>query len=190
MRLKILTMATVFSLSILSIGASAQTNSASELEKRIQQREAKIKEKLTTAQQTRLKARCKAAQIKIAAAEKVATTHHENQDKKISSLISRLDSFSQKQKEKGADTASLDTAIANISQLGQSVDAAYQSYISALEDTAAIDCQVDPSGFKVSLLDAREQFQALKTARQELRKALKDTLLPALKNFKPKKGDT
>lgn len=189
MRLKLLSIATVFTLGLLTIGVNAQT-AGNGIEKRIQEREAKIKEKLTAAQEVRVKARCTAAQIRIAAAEKVATKHHDNQDKKISDIVSKLTSFAQKQKDNGADTSALETAIADISKQSQSVDDAYQSYISALSDAAAVDCQADPSGFKVSLLDARQQFESLKSARKQLRQDLKDKLVPALKNFEPKKGNS
>lgn len=182
--------ATVFSLSIFSIGASAQTPSSSALEQRVQRREARINEKLTAAQQTRLKARCKAAQIKITAAHKVALRHYENQDKKVEAILTKLNDFSKKQKDQGADTAVLQSVLTALLQRNQDIKVAYENYISALGDAADIDCQADPSGFKASLLDAREQFQALKTARQELRKTLKDTLLPALKELRSKKGDS
>jgi hypothetical protein len=187
MKSKLLFIATVFTLSLLTIGVNAQTNGS--LEQRIQARESKIKDKLTVAQEARIKARCASAQIRVTAAEKVATKHHDAQDKKISAVISKLTSFAQKQKDSGADTTALETAIGDISKQNQSVDDAYQSYISALEDTAAVDCQADPSGFKVSLTDARQQFESLKSARKQLRQNLKDELVPALKSFKPKKGD-
>lgn len=191
MRSKLFIAATLLTLGLFGVGVAAQsTDGADSLQSRVQKREARLKEVLTTAQQTRLKARCKGAQLRIAAAEKVAVQHHENQDRKISVILSKLKTFEQKQKDSGGDTTELDNAITKVAQLQNSVDEAYNDYISALEDAAAIDCEADPAGFKASLVDAREQFKTLISKRQEIRKSLKDDLLPALKSYKPKEGNS
>lgn len=191
MRSKLFIAATILTLGLFGVGVAAQsTDGTDNLQSRVQKREARLKEVLTTAQQTRLKARCKGAQLRIAAAKKVAVQHHENQDRKISAILSKLKTFEQKQKDSGGDTTELDTAITKVAQLQSSVDEAYDNYISALEDAAAIDCQADPTGFKASLIDAREQFKVLISKRQEIRKSLKDDLLPALKSYKPKEGNS
>lgn len=190
MKLKILLPITIISIGIFTMGAAAQTTDENTaLEKRIQQRQARIKQALTTAQEKRLKTRCKGAQLRIAAAQKVATKHFDKQDKRIETLLAKLTDFAKKQKQAGTDTAKLDASLETLVQDAQSVKTAYENYISALDDSAAIDCQQDPTGFKVSLEDAREQFKALKAARKELRKDLVQELLPTLKEFKPKQGE-
>lgn len=189
MKLKILLPITIISIGFFTMGAAAQTSDGNTaLAKRVEQRQARIKQVLTTAQEKRLKARCKGAQLRIAAAQKVASKHYDEQDKRIETLLAKLTDFAQKQKQAGADTAKLDDALAALSQDAQSVKSGYESYISALNDSAAIDCEQDPAGFKVSLEDAREQFKTLKAARKELRKDLAQELLPILKEFKPKQG--
>lgn len=188
MRAKVLIISAVFSLGFVAAGVSAQeSTAASDLQKRVQQRKDKIKENLSAAQETRLKERCSNAQAKIKKAEESAKKHSNNQDKKITALIEKLSTFAQNQKEKGQDTAGLETVIAGISQKNQAVDSAYNNYISALEDASMVDCKTDPAGFKASLSDARTQFEALKTARKELRQAIKDQLRPAIKEFRLEK---
>lgn len=169
--------------------ASAQTTAnTTNLQKRIEERKTKFREALTDAQKTRLKNRCKAAQTKVANTQKIAEKHYADNDKKIESLLSKLNESISKQKESGADVTSLEKATADVSAKDQATKAAYSVYLSALVDTSDIDCHADPEGFKASLVDAREQFLLLKMARQELRKSLKNVLLPVLRELKTKKA--
>ena len=188
MKVKLL-LATVSSLGLLTLGVNAQSaTNLDSLNQRVQERKSRIQENLTTAEQARIERRCQNAQAKIAKAQEVAVKFNENHDKKIQKLLDKLSGFSKKQKNKGADTAVLDVVLTDILKKEEAVKAAYDDYISALSDSSGIDCQTDPTGFKASLDDARTQFQALRTARQTLRKTLKNDLLKALEGFKLKEG--
>jgi hypothetical protein len=158
------------------------------MNQRVQERKARLRENLTAVQQARIERLCQNAQKRIAKAQEVAVKFNDKHDKRIQSLLDKLSKFSERQKNKGADTVVLDTVLTDILSREEAVKAAYGDYINALSDSSGIDCQSDPAGFKASLDDAREQFQALRTARQTLRKTLKDDLLKALEDFRLKEG--
>lgn len=178
-------------LCILSLNVVHAQSGASqeELQNRIEQRKERLQERLTALQQARIQQRCQIAQKRIAAAREIASDFSQKNDKKIDALLDRLNNLSERQKNKGADTAVLQAVLDNLIAKSEAVKTAYDSYISALDDAAALDCQADPEGFMASLDDARDQFKELKTARQSLRQNLKNDLLAALEDFKLKEGE-
>jgi hypothetical protein len=187
MRLKLLFIATVFTLSLLTLGVNAQSvTNLDSMNQRVQERKARLRENLTGVQQARIERLCQNAQKKIVKAQEVAVKFNARHDKRIQKLLDRLSEFSKRQKNKGADTVVLDTVLTDILSKEEAVKTAYGDYINALSDSSGIDCLSDPVGFKASLDDARSQFQALRIARQTLRKNLKDDLLKALEDFRLK----
>ncbi|HEX5456263.1 MAG TPA: hypothetical protein VFW77_02745 [Candidatus Saccharimonadales bacterium] len=189
MRVKLL-VATVFSLSLLTLGVNAQSaTNLDSLNQRVLERKARIQERLTTMQQTRIERRCQNAQARIIKAKETAEKFNQKHDKKIQKLLDKLSEFSKRQENKGADTAILSVLLTDTLKKEEAVKTAYNDYINALSDSSVIDCQIDPTGFLVSLDDARIQFQTLKIARQDLRKSLRNDLLKALESFKLKEGN-
>lgn len=189
MRLKLLSIATVLTLSLLTLGVNAQSvTNLDSMNQRVQERKARLSENITAAQQARIERLCQNAQKRIEKAQEVAVKFNDKHDKRIRDLLDKLSEFSKRQKNKGADTVVLDTVLTDILSREEAVKTAYSDYINALSDSSGIDCQSDPTGFKASLDDAREQFQTLRTARQTLRGTLKGDLLKALEDFRLKEG--
>lgn len=147
------------------------------LEERLAERKAALEQKLTAAQETRLKARCKSAQGLLKAAEvriKGVETRRMNAYEK---LTNRLNELSTKLKDQGVDTTELD---AQLTELQTKVDAFKEQiteYKQSVSDLAAMDCTADPEAFKASL-------EAARTARAEAvdaAKAIHDYVLGTIK---------
>ncbi len=188
--IKKLSLISVFILLFCTVGASAQdagNNSASvsnALDQRVTERLKRLKTTLDDNQLRVIKARCKAAQNKIKAIKKVAAVYSGAQNERVGNILNNLDRLSGNLRNQGADTTAIDDEVEKIKQLQTKIDTAYEDYLLAIDDSAVIDCQESPEGFRLSLDDAKQQFTQLRDLRNSLRQVIKDDLRQTLINLK------
>jgi hypothetical protein len=60
----------------------------------------------------------------------------------------------------------------------------YKDYLTALEDSAKIECEANPEGFRSSIDDAKKQFSELADLRKSLKELVKIELREILIDLK------
>lgn len=154
------------------------------LEERLAKRKAELEQKLTAAQEARLKTRCKAAQGLLKAAEVRIKGVETRRMTAYEKLISRLSELSTKLKGQGVDTTELD---AQLTELQTSIDAfkaQIEEYKQSVSDLAAMDCTADPEAFKASLEAARAARAEAVEAAKEIHDYVLGTIKETLKEIK------
>ncbi|MBI5357779.1 hypothetical protein HZB74_02935 [Candidatus Saccharibacteria bacterium] len=177
----------VFSLVAMPVAVFAQEDQTNpqrlEIEKRISERKSRLKLQLSEAQKQIVKTRCNGAQTKLAVLQTNAEKHAAQSDDRTNRIVEKIDKIVDRLKDNGYNTESLEKAKAIVDEKNKSLQEAYQAYINALSDAAKNDCKADAEGFKASLEEAKTKFKDLKTARTELRNALREQLRPALQDI-------
>lgn len=163
---------------------SPSENTAEAVRERVEKRKAELKIKLENNEVTRLKGRCKAAQAVLSKAktrseevEKRRLAHYEKVTTRVNTLIEKL-------KVANQPTTDLEAAQSTVSLKVEELESSFDTYQQALSDAAAIDCVVDPEGFKASLQTARTLHAAIGKSYADLRKEIANTLLPAINDAK------
>jgi len=154
-----------------------------EREKRISQRISRVQPNLSAEQKRSYKASCNGAQTKVSAHLENAKKFSENHDKKFDDFISRTNNLIEKLKTSGYDTASAQTALDSAATANEKTKTAYQNYILVMSDITAVDCRLDPEGFRASIDEAKTQFKELRKLRVEVRQAIKQDLKTALQGI-------
>lgn len=156
------------------------TDFQKKLEERLAVRKEALKIKLTKAQETRVKARCKASQSlinKVAAKAKETKT---TRDEIYSKIITRASELSVKLKADDKDTTKLDQNITELQALVDTFKTDLQNLRQTATDVSALDCTSDPVSFKASLDTLRTAREKLSTDSQAIRTYVKDNLKPTL----------
>lgn len=150
------------------------------LQERIQQKKAAIKTSFSRAQQSRIKARCKAAQGKIttvSAKAKALKTTRISVYQKISEKLAELSS---KLKEAGVDTTEMNGQITELNNQIATFQTQLNNTHQAAVDASSIDCVADPSGFKAALESLRADREALAKTSAGIKTYITDTIRPTL----------
>lgn len=181
-RLVLLLLVSVFCLGFASPVIYAQS-SLPTLAERIAARKAENNVRLTTAQSTRLKARCKAAQAMInrygTAVEAVSSARVAFHDKvagHLNKVIKKVGS--------SADTTELKAAVEAFTQKADAFEASVTVYKQSISDLKDMDCVTDPTGFRALLDSAKKQRATLFTDAKALRAYIGDTIKPLLKTLR------
>lgn len=124
---------------------------------RLKQRKEALKTKLTAAAETRLKAKCKAAQGKVAAVGTRANTSLDKRYDRYDSIVSKLNTLVDKLKARDADTAKLETLITQLEAKIETFKESGDTYRQSVTDLKDLDCVADPEAFKATLDITRSQ---------------------------------
>lgn len=151
---------------------------------RVEKRKTDMKLKLTTAQKTRIQARCKASQGLISSVKGRLNGIETSRSEVYKNILDRLADLSAKLKNKGADTTALDADIANLKTQITTFNTDLAAYKVAVADLVALDCGTDPDGFKASLEAARTALAAVNKDGLAIKAYLNDTIKPLLKTIR------
>lgn len=151
---------------------------------RIEQRKAELKTKLTTAEKTRLKAKCKASQGNLSSEKGRVKGLETSRGQVYNNLLTRLNDLSARLKVKGVDTTALNADIATLKTKIDTFNTDLASYKQAVSDLASMDCATDPDGFKASLEAARTALKKVNDDAAAVRSYLNDTIKPLLKTIR------
>ncbi len=153
------------------------------LEERLAARKEAMKTKLTNAQQTRLKARCKASQglinslhVRVKGLEKNRTSLYDKVIDKLNALVTKIGDK--------ADTTELKAEIEVLQQKVDHFEADIAAYKQAISDLGEMDCAADPAAFKSSLDEAKTLHANLLQTSKDIRAYINDTIKPTLQNIR------
>ena len=153
---------------------------AAEPQARLDKRKADQKTKLTNAQKTRLKGKCKAAQGKVSSVSGRAKGIQTSRAKVHANVVNRLTNLSAKLEAKDADTVELNTMIAELKTKITTFETDLAAYLQTIADLETMDCVSDPEGFKASLDAARTALETVHNDAKAIRSYLTDTIKPQL----------
>lgn len=140
---------------------TAAAQKAAKLAERIANYKTKQAVKLATAEETKLKGSCKAAQAKITALGAKSTATYTARTKLFTSVTTKLTSLQTGLTDAGVETKDLEAAQAAFLKAGAEYKTAYEALQSDLTDTAELDCVTDPTAFKAALMTARTDRQVM-----------------------------
>jgi len=174
---------------LLSSGiALAQTETTTDtdntsLAQRLADRKARLQTKLTTAQQVRLKARCKAAQGLLNPMREKVAAIQKNRVNAYDALSDQLNSLITKVGDK-ADTTELKTELDTYHDKVNDFETSLNDYKQAVSDLVDVDCVSDPAAFKASLDSARTLLTDARTKAADIRTYVTDTIKPSLQKLR------
>lgn len=153
------------------------------LEERLTARKEAMKTKLTTVQQTRLKARCKASQglinslhTRVKGLEKNRTSLYDKVVDKLNALVTKIGDK--------ADTTELKAEIEILQQKIDHFKTDIATYRQTISDLGEMDCAADPAAFKSSLDEAKTLHAGLLQTSKDIRAYINDTIKPTLQNIR------
>jgi hypothetical protein len=154
------------------------------LAERIEEYKTKQALKLTLAQQTVLKAKCKAGQvitkalaIKITTNDKARVKAYEEVTKVLADIIPRL-------KDADVDVTELTAQQTKLAELITTYNADVTTYKTSLSDMNELDCVADPVAYKAALETARAARATVAQDAAAIRTYVTETIKPALKDAK------
>lgn len=188
--IKKLSFISVFILLFATAGVSAQDGGDrpaernNGLDQRVTERLKRLDTNLNDNQIRVIEARCKAAQNKLKALRKVAEVYSSTQNERVDKILDNLARLSENLKSQGMDAGSIDKNIREIKQLEENISSTYEDYLLAIDDSATINCQTSPEGFRLSVDDAKGQFSDLRELRNSLRDLIKVELRQTLTDIR------
>lgn len=154
------------------------------LAKRLEEHKAAIKVHLKAADQVRLQAHCKAAQVRIKVLQAQlakSSTHH---GASLTNITTRLTVLVVKIKAQGVDTTTLTAEMTTLASKVATYKADLATYSQAIKDLAAMDCTADPAAFKATLEAARTKQTAVRADFKDITTYVQQTIKPALTEAK------
>lgn len=125
------------------------------LKERLQERKDKLQTRLDNAKTTRLQAQCKASQGRLGQLKQRIGTVASNRHTMYDKLVQRLETLSGNLKDHGLDVTAFHQQITELQAKTDLYQTSLAQYQEAVSDMADMDCAADPTGFQVSLEEAR-----------------------------------
>lgn len=163
---------------------SEEDSDASTRAERLAKRKAELKTKLDAVKQARIKNKCKASQGNLSSIRGRIKGLETSRSHVYENLVNRLTKTSQKLKDKGLDTAELDTQITELNTLIATFNTDLAAYKLAVGDLAEMDCVAEPIAFQASLEAARLARTKTADDAKAIRTYLADTIKPTLKTLR------
>jgi hypothetical protein len=160
-------------------------------EKRIAKYKLALKTKPTAAEQIKIKANCKAAQVKGRILSAQITQKITLRSAAYVAVTGKIDGLITDLKAANVDTTKLQTERDALQKLITTYGTDLKVYQDNLTDMNAVDCTTDPVGFKASLEAARTSQATVLKDIKAIKAYVKDTIKPTLediKNSKPTNG--
>ncbi len=151
---------------------------------RLKARVAELKIKLTLAEQTKIKAKCVAAQANVKTLESRVDAGLPTRGKAYAELLDHLDKLIVKLKAANVDTAELEKERAALKGKIDTFSSDLAKYKLALDDLKVLGCVADPSAFKATLEAARTSRATVASDAAAIRSYVNDTVKPTLKTLK------
>lgn len=161
-----------------------QGTTSKAINERVERRKAELKTRLDRATETRLKARCKAAQVLLTKTHGRSDEAKSRRLKAYNNLLTRLTRIVEKLKSENVDTTELEALQTELATKVEALRVAIDSYHVALNDTSLVDCTTDPTGFKASLDNSRTLNQELGGYYKDIRTLIKDKIIPTVNDLK------
>ncbi len=160
--------------------AANTSDSTTTLQTRLQARKDALKLKLTTAEQARLKLRCKAAQGLVSSLSGRITGIETSRNEVYGNVVNHLTTLSDKLKAESVDTTELNNEVTTLKGKIDTYKTDLAAYKQAVSDLSGIDCVSDPTGFKTMLETARPDLVKVGVDIKAIRSYVTDTIKPTL----------
>jgi len=147
---------------------------------RIADYKANFKQNLTKAQQTALKARCKAAQGLVSSLSGRIKGIETSRNEVYGNVVDHLSSLQTKLQSKDVDTTELQSEINTLRDKVATYKTDLTAYEQATSDLSALDCASDPAAFKSALEAARAARQKVATDISDIKIYITGTIKPTL----------
>lgn len=167
--------------------SSSSTNTganSTEQESRLEKYKTKLAEVLTEAAKTRIAARCVAAQVLVGAHLKTAKSASTARTNTYNDILRELAAVSSAASNKGVDVTTLNTDTTSLKTKITTYTSDNNTYQTALDDLAGLDCKTDPTAFKAALETARADQIAVLGDAKDIRTFLAQTIKTDLANIK------
>lgn len=158
------------------------------LQERLTKRKTDIKTKLATAEEARLKLKCKAGQVPLKNLSGRIKGLETSRDNVYANLVNRLTKAAEKLKERGLDTATLESQIATLKTKIETFKTDLAAYRQTVSDLGEMDCVSDPAGFKASLEAARSARLKLAADSAAIKTFVKEDIKPTLVTLRTQLG--
>lgn len=133
--------------------AQAQTETTSQ---RVEKNKTKFAVKLTDAETSKIKSKCKASQVIGKALNAQITKKNKTRTETYSTISTKITEAITSLKEEGKDVTTLESQSKELSQKIEKYKTDVAAYQVAITDLSEVDCAVDPTGFKAALEASRE----------------------------------
>ncbi|MCX6729569.1 MAG: hypothetical protein NTV95_02895 [Candidatus Saccharibacteria bacterium] len=167
------------------------TTTTETTEKRIAKYKLALKTQPTAAEQIKIKANCKAAQVKGRILSAQITQKITLRSAAYVAVTGKIDGLITDLKAANVDTTKLQTERDALQKLITTYGTDLKVYQDSITDMNAIDCVADPVGFKAALEAARTSQATVLKDIKAIKAYVKDTIKPTLediKNSKPTNG--
>lgn len=156
---------------------------------RVEKNKTKFSVKLTDADSTKIKGKCKAAQV-ISKAHTSQVNKKEVSRKAVYGEITKaVEDAIAEFKTAGKDTATLESQSKELTDLIGKYNTSLTTFKTSLTDLSEVECVTDPAAFKASLESSRDARKTVAEDAKAIRKFVNDTIKKTLKETEAKKSD-
>lgn len=159
---------------------SQNENSASDREKRLEEYKGKTKNRISIAEQNRIRSVCVASQVKIKALTSRVNNFSSRRTKVYEEIKNKTTDFVDELKLTTADTTKLDAAIIELTTMSGKFSQDLDIYQITLTDLYQMDCSKDPVAFKSAVDVARTERNNLNTQSNEIKTFVVEAVVPLL----------
>lgn len=164
--------------------ATLSTEDKTAMQARLLKRKADLKTRLTNAEESKLKLKCKASQGHLSSLKGRIKGIDTSRNNVYRELVERLTKLQGKLNEQGVDTAALQTEIDALNTKITAFKITLADYKQAVSDLADMECATDPAAYKASLESARAAREKIILESAAIRAYVKDIIKPTLQQLR------
>lgn len=151
---------------------------------RVQNYKERLAEKLTFAEERKIKGSCKGAQTVVLRLSENAGQVKQIRENAYGSISEKLERLVGKLDAAGVDSSTLSDALASMEAEVDIFLATMTDYETILIDLGEMDCETDPEAFKAALSAAKQQRVTLVSSSQGLRNYFNESIKPILQQIR------
>jgi len=159
-------------------------DSVTKREERLARYKEKLEERLSAAEERKIRNSCKAAQVITGKLAQNADTVRAVRERAYTQVNEKLTNLVEKLQAASVDTTELEAAIESMAEITEEFFAAMEEYQTAIDDLSAMDCEENPEEFKAALEEAKRLRVTVISSSQSLRKYANETLKPILQSIR------
>ena len=160
------------------------TTAAETITQRVSKYKLALKTQPTVAEQAKIKANCKAAQVKGRVLSTQITQKVVIRSAAYVTVTGKLDTLITDLKAANVDTAKLETERDELQKLITTYGTDLKTYQENIADMNSVDCLTDPTAFKAALESARTSQAIVLKDIKAIRTYVNDTIKPTLQDIK------
>jgi chromosome segregation ATPase len=157
-----------------------------ELKTRLDKRKAELKTKLSAAEQTKIKTKCKSTQGNLSSIGGRIKGIETSRTEVYGGLVSRLSILSNRLQNQKIDNTALQANITELQNKITTFNTDLTTYKQTVTDLQSMDCTTDPTAYKASLDAARAALTKLKDDSKAIHAYVSDTIKPTLQDVRSK----